>query len=86
VKKLREEIQFKSKGGINDLMDNQVKSAYNITDEEYDYIAEVLSDGELSIFVDGCGLGNSDVSFSTIREALEIRNKYLKQYNDGRGN
>jgi hypothetical protein len=86
VKKLREEIQFKSKGGINDLMDNQVKAAYNITDEEYDYIVEVLSEEELSIFVDGCGLGSSDVTFSTIREALEIRNKYLKQYNDGRGN
>ena len=82
MKKLREEIQFKSEGGINDLMDNQVKSAYNITDEEYDYIVEVMSDEELSIFVDGCGLGDSDVSFSTIRQALEIRNKYLKEYNE----
>lgn len=86
MKKLREEIRFKSEGGINDLIDNQVKSAYNITDDEYDYIVEVLTDEELSIFVDGCGLGNSDVSFSTTRKALEIRNKYLKQYNDGREN
>ena len=84
MKNLREEIQFKSSGGLNDLMDNQVKAAYNITDDEYDYIVEVMSDEELSIFADGCGLGNENISFSTIRGALEIRNKYLKQYNDGK--
>lgn len=84
MKKLREEIQFKSEGGLNDLIDNQVKAAYNITDEEYDYIAEKMNEEELSIFVDGCGLGNSNetISFSTIKEALKIRNKYLKQYNE----
>jgi hypothetical protein len=83
MKKLREEIQFKNSGGLDVLFDNQVKSAYNITDEEYDYIAENMSDEELSIFCDGCGLGNmnENVSFSTIRKALEIRNKYLTLMN-----
>jgi hypothetical protein len=84
MKKLREEIQFKESGGLFDLFDNQIKAAYNITDEEYDYIAEHMDEEELSIFVDGGGLGNDSevVKFSTIRKALEIRNKYLKQYNE----
>lgn len=84
MKKLREEIQFKSEGGLFDLVDNQIKAAYNITDEEYDYIAEHMDEEEVSIFVDGGGLGSDDgiITFSTIRKALEIRNKYLKQYNE----
>jgi hypothetical protein len=43
-----------------------------------------MTEEELSIFTDGCGLGNdSEVAkFSSIRKALEIRNKYLKQYNE----
>ena len=82
MKKLREEIHFKNEGGFFDLIDNQIKAAYNITDVEYDYIAEHITEEELSIFTDGCGLGNSDLSFSTIRNALDIRNKYLKEYNE----
>jgi len=83
MKKLREEIQFKNSSGLDVLFDNQVKSAYNITDEEYDYIAENMSDEELSIFCDGCGLGNmgKNVSFSIIKKALEIKNKYLTLIN-----
>lgn len=30
MKKLREEIQFKSEGGLFDLVDNQIKAAYYI--------------------------------------------------------
>jgi hypothetical protein len=84
MKKLREEIHFKNEGVFFDLIDNQIKAAYNITDVEYDYIAEHMTEEELSIFTDGCGLGNSDenATYSVIRQALEIRNKYLKEYNE----
>lgn len=88
MKNIREEIQFKSEGGFFDLIDNHVKGSYNITDEEYDYITTNITNEELSIFVDVIGLGSDEtkINFSMIRKGLEIRNKYLKQYNDGRTN
>lgn len=88
MKNIREEIEFKSEGGFFDLIDNHVKGSYNITDEEYDYIVTNITNEELSIFVDVIGLGSDEtkITFSLIRGGLEIRNKYLKQYNDGRAN
>jgi hypothetical protein len=82
MKKLRDEIEFKSEGGLFDLIDNHVKGAYNITDEEYDYITTNITDEELSDFCDAIGLGsdNANVSFSSIRKGLEIRNKYLIEF------
>jgi hypothetical protein len=82
MKKLREEIEFKSVGGLNDIFDDYVKGLYNITDDEYDYLAEKMSDGEMDIFVSV--FGDNHISFTIKRKALEIRNKYLKQYNDER--
>ena len=83
MKKVREEIEFKGSGGFFDAFDDYVKGIYNITDEEYDYIVEKMDEVELAIFCDACGLGGneSSVTFSTIRRGLEIRNKYLKQFN-----
>ncbi len=80
MKKLRKEIQFKTSGGLFDLFDNQIKEAYNITDDEYDYIAEHMTNDEMSIFLSACGLGASDetVSIGTIRQGILIRNKYLQ--------
>jgi hypothetical protein len=71
MKKIRKEIEFKSKGGFFDLFDNVFKSAYNITDEEYDYICEHATDEELNSLL----CENPD--FSNKRKALIIRNKYL---------
>lgn len=84
MKKVREEIQFKNKGGLNDIFDDYVKGLYNITDEEYDFLAEKMSDDEMGIFVSV--FDGSPKSFDIKRKALEIRNKYLKQYNDERTN
>jgi hypothetical protein len=83
MKKIRENIEFKTQGGIFDLFDNAIKGAYNITDAEYDYIAEHMTDDEMSAFLSGCGMGPSDeiVTFSMIREGLTIRNKYISQMN-----
>jgi hypothetical protein len=81
MKKVREEIEFKSRGGLLDAFDDYVKGLYNITDEEYDFMAERMSDEEIGIFVGLIDVSN--VPFSQKRMALEIRNKYLKQFNDG---
>ena len=50
MKNLREEIKFKTQGGFFDLFDDAIKGAYNITDAEYDYIAEHMTDDEMSVF------------------------------------
>lgn len=82
MKKLRDEIEFKSEGGLFDLIDNHVKGAYNITDTEYDYITTTATDEELSSFVDAIALSgdNGSTPFSLIRKGFEIRNKYLTEF------
>jgi hypothetical protein len=79
MKKVRKEINFKGSGGFLDVFDDYVKGLYNITDEEYDFITNRMSDEEMSVFV--APIDVSKVSFSQKRMALEIRNKYLKQFN-----
>jgi hypothetical protein len=84
MKKVREEIEFKGSGGLFDVFDDYVKGLYNITDEEYDFIAERMSDEEISIFISPIDV--ETVSFSQKRMALQLRNRYLKQFKDERGN
>jgi hypothetical protein len=83
MKLLRDVVKLKKKGSFYDVFDDHIKSAYNITDDEYDFIAEHTNDDELALFLDGCGLGSPDdpVTFSTIRAGLLIRNKYLEKFN-----
>jgi hypothetical protein len=78
MKKLRPEIKYKvGRIGLFDLMDNWIKEAYNITDEEYDYICDHATDEELHNFLLADINGNKPVTFSEKRIALGIRNKYL---------
>jgi hypothetical protein len=83
MKLLRDEVKLKNKGSFYDIFDDHIKSAYNITDDEYDFIAEHANDDELSLFLDGCGLGSQEdlVTFSTIKCGLLVRNKYLEKFN-----
>lgn len=74
MKKIREEIKLKGSGGIFDLLDNEMKVRYNITDDEYDFICENVTDEEMEIFA------MPGIAFAERRKALEIRNKYLKMY------
>lgn len=76
MKNLRPEIKFKGCGGLTDAFDDVFKSAYNITDDEYDFIASEATNDEIDIILDG--LDGSKAPFSLRRQALEIRNKYLK--------
>jgi hypothetical protein len=79
MKKLRTEVIIKGHGGLNDAFDDVFKAAYNITDDEYDFIAGEATDEELDIVLEALGgLDGSKPTFSLRRQALEIRNKYLK--------
>ena len=57
-----------------DLFDNAIKEAYRITDDEYDYLAENLTDGEMSYFV------SEKLSFGEKKECLRIVQKHLSNY------
>lgn len=46
----QEIYKFKSQGGLFDLIDNQIKFTYRVTDEEYNFLCKALSDEELDLF------------------------------------
>ena len=68
------DLKIKSSGGMLDLFDNVIKEVYRITDDEYDYLAENLSDGEMSYFV------SEKLSFGDKRECLRILQNHLSNY------
>lgn len=81
MKNLRPEVKIKGSGGLIDVFDNTIKGLFNITDDEYDFICDEATDEEISTFLAGLGgLGHSP-TFTEKRKALEMRNKYLEQYN-----
>jgi tRNA pseudouridine-54 N-methylase len=83
MKVLRPEVQeclkshLPGKHGMFDLMDDLFLSAYNVTDNEFDFMLEHATEEEKEIIVEAV---DSD-SFSLKRKSLEIRNKYLKLFN-----
>jgi len=84
MKKIREEVEIKGSGRLTDLVDDMIKQAYNITDDEYDYIAGETSDEDLQVFLDGLGDFKTPPTFTEKRRALEVRNKYIKMFNDSK--
>ena len=64
-----------NKGGLLDLADNAFKIAFRITDDEYDYIAEHLTDEEVVILV-----STDTLTFSEGKKMLEIVERLLKDY------
>ena len=82
MKKLREEIEFKGHGGLEDMFDDLLKSAFNITDDEYDFICENATEEDLSKFLDGLGKIDTPATFSEKRQSLIVRNEYLKKFNN----
>lgn len=73
--RITKDIKLVTSGGIFDLFDNLVKSALNITDKEYDYLCESMTDEECIAIVGAAH------TFSEKRKILQIRNKYLEQMN-----
>jgi len=81
MKNLRPEVVIKGCGGLNDAFDDVFKAAYNITDDEYDFIAGESTDEELDVIVEALGHMNGDkAKFSVRKQALKIRDKYLEQF------
>jgi len=76
-KKLRKEIQFQGCGYISDAFDDVIKDFYNITDDEFDLLCEIMSNDELDIFLTAI---EYDSTFGEKRNAFKIRNKYIKYY------
>ena len=73
-RKNRTDINYKGCGGINDALDDMIKQLWRINDDEYDYLCENLTDDEL------CTIIPEFKSISQIKEAINITNKYLSNY------
>jgi hypothetical protein len=83
MKILRPEVEacIVNGGGIQDMFDNVIKVLFNITDDEYDFIAETASDDELNVFLAALGDMDKGSSFTERRKALELRNTILAKFN-----
>jgi hypothetical protein len=83
MKILRPEVEagIVSGGGIHDMFDNVIKVLFNITDDEYDFIAENAKDDELDVFLAALGNMEKGSSFAERRKALELRNEKLTLFN-----
>jgi hypothetical protein len=68
-----EDIGIMSSGGMLDAVDNAIKEAYRINDEEYDYLCDKMTDEELSLFA------SDNFTFSQKRQILTLLNKYLNE-------
>ena len=73
-RKNRTDINYKGCGGINDALDDMIKQLWRINDDEYDYLCENLTDDEL------CTIIPEFKSISQIKDAINITNKYLSNY------
>jgi hypothetical protein len=67
--------EYRERGsGIFAMFDYAIKEHYRINDEEYNYIAEKLTEDELDLFI------SNGISFSERRQQMEIRKKYLREF------
>ena len=86
MKILRPEVNacIMSGGGLQDMFDNVIKVLFNITDDEYDFIAENATDAELEIILTSLGTLEAGSTFAERRKALELRNRMLTRFNNGK--
>lgn len=79
MKILRPEVEacIVNGGGMQDMFDNVIKVLFNITDDEYDFIAENANDDEITVFLTALGNIETGSSFTERRRALELRNRLL---------
>ena len=69
-------------GGLQDMFDNVIKVLFNITDAEYDFIAETATDSEINIFLSALGNLEKGSTFTQRRLALILRNEMLIKFNN----
>jgi hypothetical protein len=84
MKILRPEVDacILSGGGLQDMFDNVIKVLFNITDDEYDFIAETANDAELTIFLSALGTLDKGSTFAQRRHAIILRNEMLAKFNN----
>lgn len=68
-------IGYKQSGGVFDLFDNQIKTAYRINDAEYDHLCEVMTDDESEIFI------TENPTFAQKRQMIQLLNKHINYEN-----
>ena len=66
-----EQIGVSNQQSLFDLMDDVMKMAYRITDEEYDHLCEVLTDEELDLVV------TEEPTFAQKRQMIELLNRHI---------
>lgn len=78
MKILRPEVEacFNTHGGMFELMDNHYTTTLNVTIDELEFISNEMSEEEMDLMT------SPVYTFTHRRKILEIRNKYLKIYND----
>jgi hypothetical protein len=74
-------VRGQGKRLTDDIFDDLIKTFYNITDDEYDYIADNASDDELHIFLSALGGLEKPSTFTERRKGLIMRNHYIEKYN-----
>jgi hypothetical protein len=80
MKNVRLEVKIKKKDGITDAFNDFIKVAFDMTDDEYDFLCENASDEEFYQFLGGLGTFESPPTFCEKRKSLDVRNKYLSGY------
>lgn len=80
-----EELGIKGHGGLTDLFDMMIQETFYIDSKEYDYICEHMPDEEMDIlFTIDTSMQDKEVRFSDIRKALNVVDKYVKDFRDGK--
>jgi hypothetical protein len=71
-----EELGILSSGGLFDLFDNEIKLSYRLNDDEFDYLAENMSDEDMGLFT------NDNKIYDQKRKVIKLLEKYLEEYYD----
>lgn len=69
------ELGIMSKGGALDLFDNVIKTVFRIDDNQFNYMCDVMSESEISLFT------SENLSFSGKRDLLKMVEGHLLNYN-----
>jgi hypothetical protein len=69
-----EELGILSSGGLLDLFDNEIKLSYRLNDDEFDYIAQNMSDEDMELFT------NENKTYDQKIKVIKLLEKYLKEY------
>jgi len=68
-----EDLGLMNRGGMHDLFDNQIKSAFRINDREYNFLCNVMNDDEIGIMVDNA------TTFTQKRLLISTIEKFLNK-------